>query len=80
MTFTERRQATGLAPRPLLPTLLIRILCILLVLREVGLLLPHISVQTLRQALEPVAHRVADTDGGKWVARGRDANAAAERR
>lgn len=75
--FTEHRQGTGLAPRPLLPTLLVRVL---LVLREVGLLLPHIPVQTLRQALEPVAHGVANADGGKRVARGRDANAAAERR
>lgn len=77
MTFTEHRQGTGLAPRPLLPALLV---CVLLVLREVGLLLPHIPVQTLCQALEPVAHGVTDADGGKRVARGRDANAAAERR
>lgn len=31
---------------------------------EVVLLLPHVPVQTLRQALEPVVDRVLETDGG----------------
>lgn len=39
-----------------------------LLVREVRLPLPHVPVKTLGQALEPVAHRVSDADGGEWVA------------
>lgn len=37
--------------------------------------LGSVPVETLRQALEPVAHGVSDADGGERVARGSDADA-----
>lgn len=41
---------------------------------EVVLLLPHIPVQTLGQALKPVVDRVAKTDGGNGEAGSGDGN------
>lgn len=46
-----------------------------LLVGEVRLPLPHVPVKTLGQALEPVAHRVSDADGGEWVAGGGDGDA-----
>lgn len=53
----------------------------LLVLRaNVVLLLPHIPVQTLGQALEPVIDRVTETDGGNREAGSGDGNAGTGRK
>lgn len=41
---------------------------LLLLLLEVGLLLPDVPVQALREALKPVAHGVPHADGGERVA------------
>lgn len=49
---------------------------LLLLHAEVVLLLAHVPVQALRQALEPVAHRVPEADGGQGVAGGSDADTA----
>lgn len=63
-------------PRSLLA--LLHTLGRLLFFLEVRLLLSHVPVQTLCQALKPVAHGVTDTDGGERVAGGSDGDAAEE--
>lgn len=51
----------------------------LLILRaEVVLLLPHVPVQTLGQALKPVVDRVPETDGGNGEAGSGDGNTVEE--
>lgn len=64
-----RGPARGLA----LPVLCVGVL--VLILGKVGLPLPHVPVQTLGQAPEPVAHRVPHADGRQRVAGGSDADA-----
>lgn len=74
----DRAGDTGLGARawPQQRSLALPILCVhILVLSEVGLPLPHVPVQTLGQAPEPVTHRVPHADGGQRVAGGSDADA-----